>query len=216
MIEAIGRELTGMILDGTISSGSFLREVDLADRFGVSRQSVRAAMIELHHGGLLRHEAHRGFWVPRLSRQDVIEIFDVRELIETDAARKLAADPGQVAAAEVALARLVALPPDAEPGLFYQTHFDFHRSFVESVEPDRLVRFYDLLCAETWLTLMYSQNLPVTNDAHRNNRTHQDIIMAVRMGDPELAAKYTQAHLEYGRQQSLMAVEGQSSAGQLS
>src|SRR5262245_37725433 len=103
MIEAISRELTTMILDGTIPPGSFLREVAIAEEFGVSRQSVRAAMTELHHGGLLRHEAHRGFWVPKPSREDVMEIFDVRDLVESDAARKLAMVPERVAAAEDAL-----------------------------------------------------------------------------------------------------------------
>ena len=58
--DAIAQALTRQILDGTIPAGTRLREVELADAFDVSRQSLRAGLARLVHEGLLRSAPHRG------------------------------------------------------------------------------------------------------------------------------------------------------------
>src|SRR5258708_9155390 len=80
--EAIVNELTHQILDGAIPAGTFLREVELADAFRVSRQSLRAGLAELVHAGLLRREPHRGVWVPQLSPEEIEDLYQVRAVIE--------------------------------------------------------------------------------------------------------------------------------------
>ena len=208
MTEAIAQELMRAILTGSIAPGEFLREVDLAERFGVSRQSVRAAMMEMSHLGVLHHEAHRGFMVPQLTQQDLDEIFDIRTLIERDAVRKLALDPVATNEPAAALERLHALPPDSDRNSFYELHFEFHRSLVAAAEPARLVKFFDSLSTETWLLLLVGATVPVESPASQRNRTHEEILDAIRQGDPERAAEYAERHLAYGREQAVLSVSG--------
>jgi Bacterial regulatory proteins, gntR family len=77
--DTIVNELRSQILDGTLEPGTHLREIELSERFGVSRQSLRAALAELVHLGLLRREAHRGVWVPTVTRGDIRDLYLMRE-----------------------------------------------------------------------------------------------------------------------------------------
>src|SRR5437764_10322838 len=78
-LDALVEVLTRQILDGSIPVGAHLIEVDLAEAHGVSRQSLRAALAELVHLGLFEREPHRGVWVPRLTRDQVRDLWYVRE-----------------------------------------------------------------------------------------------------------------------------------------
>jgi DNA-binding GntR family transcriptional regulator len=77
-----------------------LVDVEIANRLGVSRMPVREALLQLVNEGYLVGTT-RGFVVPRLSLQDIKDIFEVRKLLEpraaANAARHLRAE------AEVAL-----------------------------------------------------------------------------------------------------------------
>ena len=102
------RELRGQVLDGTLA-GTHLREVELSERLGVSRQSLRAALAELTFRGLLHREPHRGVYVPRLTRADVRDIYDMRRIIEGEAVRRVALDPARLSGIEAAVAALELL-----------------------------------------------------------------------------------------------------------
>src|SRR3712207_540105 len=64
-VDALAGALRTQILNGELSPGAQLREVELASAFGVGRYSLRAAMQTLVHEGLLRHEPNRGVFVPQ-------------------------------------------------------------------------------------------------------------------------------------------------------
>ena len=60
LTDSIAKELSARILDGEIEPGTNLREVELSQDLGVSRQSLRAALAQLNGNGLLRHGMNRG------------------------------------------------------------------------------------------------------------------------------------------------------------
>jgi DNA-binding GntR family transcriptional regulator len=70
---------------GEIASGERLVDNDIARQLGVSRMPVREALMQLMHEGYLVSTS-RGFMVPQLSAADVTEIFDIRRLLEPEAA----------------------------------------------------------------------------------------------------------------------------------
>lgn len=59
----IARDLLHLLADGEIGQGDHLRELDLCDRFGVSRSPVRAALNFLQDLGALQKQANKGFFV---------------------------------------------------------------------------------------------------------------------------------------------------------
>lgn len=85
--DTVRESLRGAILDGNISPGARLREEDLARKFGVSRTPVREALQQLRSDGLVDLSHHQGATVAKLSAEDILAIYLVRESLEGLAAR---------------------------------------------------------------------------------------------------------------------------------
>jgi DNA-binding GntR family transcriptional regulator len=75
------------VREGQLAPGQRLVENDFARRFGVSRTTVREAFQRLEAQGLLTQERHKGFTVCALTRRRLIEVFQIREVLDGLAAR---------------------------------------------------------------------------------------------------------------------------------
>jgi len=75
------------ILRKELSSGERLIERDLVQRLGVSSTVVREALARLAKDGLVTLLPYRGAFVTKLSKRDIIEIYELREVVEGLAAR---------------------------------------------------------------------------------------------------------------------------------
>lgn len=65
--------------------GERLLEVELAERFGVSRGPVRAALVELERVGLVKINPRRGAYVAALTARDADELYELRSALEVAA-----------------------------------------------------------------------------------------------------------------------------------
>jgi DNA-binding GntR family transcriptional regulator len=74
--------LRDRIVRHEIPPGSKLREQDLANEYGVPRTKVRDALAELQQRGLIERIPNRGAVVIRLDLEQVIQIYQVREVLE--------------------------------------------------------------------------------------------------------------------------------------
>ncbi|VVE21839.1 GntR family transcriptional regulator [Pandoraea anhela] len=110
--ERIQSAIRDDIIAGELVPGTPLIEVDLATRFGVSRNSLREAFRLLCRDGLAVHQRHRGVTVRTLTRADVRDIFRARRTLELSAlartepidTERLAAMEQRIVAQEVAAA----------------------------------------------------------------------------------------------------------------
>lgn len=82
--------LRDRIITGRLAPGDRLVERELAEEFGVSRVPVREAIRILLGEGFLQALSPRRIVVKQLSRQDVENLFDMREALEVLAARRAA------------------------------------------------------------------------------------------------------------------------------
>ena len=80
------------ILEGAIEPGSWVRMQAVADRLGVSVQPVREALQLLEGEGLVEILPNRGARVHGLDRARLFQIYEVREALESDMARRFAED----------------------------------------------------------------------------------------------------------------------------
>ena len=85
--EFVYTRLKALIKERQIQPGQRLREADIAARLGVSRTPVREAMHRLISERLLVLSPTRGIAVAELDRQQVLELYEVREFLEGAAAR---------------------------------------------------------------------------------------------------------------------------------
>jgi GntR family transcriptional regulator of vanillate catabolism len=91
-----------LVLDGHIRPGERLSEVAIAERLGISRTPIRAALARLEQEGLLEVIPSGGYAVRGFAREEVIDAIELRGVLEGTAAR-LAAERG------VPIARMAAI-----------------------------------------------------------------------------------------------------------
>lgn len=82
-----------LILDGTLQPGRRISELSVAERTGISRTPIRAALQRLEEEGLVETIPSGGFAVKSFSQQDVFDAIEIRGALEGLAAR-LAAERG--------------------------------------------------------------------------------------------------------------------------
>lgn len=75
------------IMSGELPAGSRLRIRDLAEQVGTSVMPVREAIRRLEEAGLAEREPHKGAVVKALTLEELVHVYDVRRLLEGEAAR---------------------------------------------------------------------------------------------------------------------------------
>lgn len=84
---AIAQGIEEGIVFGVYSAGSRLIEERIANRFSASRHLVREAFALLEAAGFVKRERHRGVEVVELTPDEVDELYAIRHILETSAAR---------------------------------------------------------------------------------------------------------------------------------
>ena len=80
-------QIRGLIIDRVLLPGEKIRQVELADRIGVSRSPLREALRTLESEGVVAYEINRGYVVARLHDDDLAQIFRMRALLEDELLR---------------------------------------------------------------------------------------------------------------------------------
>lgn len=81
------------IVNGALAPGVALAEVEQSARLGVSRTPLREALSQLRKDGLIEQQRGRGLTVTQISLDDIVELYELRQPLEQQAA-KLAAQRG--------------------------------------------------------------------------------------------------------------------------
>ena len=144
-VDAVAASLRTRILDGDLTPGERLREIELTEGYGVARHSLRAALRQLQSEGLVTIEPNRGARVAELT--DFEPLFELRTALELEAAR-LALErnggrmptPGHDA---VRLMDAVCAQPDPP-----------WSAVVEAARSPRIIRAYDALAGELRLYVL--------------------------------------------------------------
>lgn len=113
----VAERLRLAIVTGRFRPGQQLRERELCELTGVSRPSLREALRQLEAEGLITTAPHRGPVVTALTSEEVGQIYDLRRVLETFAAREFARRrrPEDVAALQDAVKRLNELEKTGTP-----------------------------------------------------------------------------------------------------
>jgi DNA-binding GntR family transcriptional regulator len=82
-----------LISNGTLAAGGGISELLLAKELGSSRTPIREAMNQLAAEGLLEQNQSRGMVVAQLRREDIVELYELREALEVYAVGKIARVP---------------------------------------------------------------------------------------------------------------------------
>ena len=136
-----------LILAGVLAPGKRISELSVADRTGISRTPIRAALQRLEEEGLVETIPSGGFAVKSFSQQDVFDAIEVRGALEGLAAR-LAAERGSTARLGPLHACLQELDEAVEAAIAKQDDFSryvtanarLHALIVDLAESPTLAR----------------------------------------------------------------------------
>ena len=87
LIDQVYGRILEAIIDRSLLPGQRIRQNELADRLGVSRQPVSHALHLLHRQGLVAESGRRGFEVTRLDPERIRQLYEVRGAIDALAAK---------------------------------------------------------------------------------------------------------------------------------
>lgn len=154
-VDALVNALRRRILDGDLATGERLVERELTERYRVARHSLRAALRSLAGEGLIELEPNRGARVSTLSRQGLLELFELRAALELEAAHlMLERNHGRVpTAVRAAVEQLRAVCERSEPPWsdVVAAHDGVHRALVDAADSPRISRAYAALAGEMHL-----------------------------------------------------------------
>ena len=196
------------IVEGTLAPGTVLAEVEQAARLGVSRTPLREALAHLRKDGLVEPLAGRGLIVTAVSIDDIVELYELRQPLEQQAAR-LAAQRGnpqifsQIAAEFRDSDSLISSGPDGIKA-YYQLNERLDRAIEDSISSAYLVSALKGL----HLHLARIRRLSRQNvDRLRAAATETLVIVeAIVNRDADLAASATHVHLQQSLRSSLATV----------
>lgn len=81
-VEKVYETIKLRIMDGTYSPSERLVESELAQELGVSRSTIKKALMHLANEGLVVIEANKGARIKSLSLTEVMDLLEVREMME--------------------------------------------------------------------------------------------------------------------------------------
>ena len=81
-------QLKSMICSTSIKPGEQINIEHIAEEMGVSRTPVREALLRLQQDGLVRSVSRVGYFCTSITKRDIREMFELREMLEAFAARK--------------------------------------------------------------------------------------------------------------------------------
>lgn len=181
------------ILNGTLPGGTRLAQTDIAKQLGVSTTPVREALRDLASEGLVTIDPHRGGFVMELTRDDVVEIYEIRHQLEPMGMRL--AIPLMT---DVVLERLDQLNDEMSATSHLPTwvelNRDFHMSIYSVLERPRLLSIigsvFDASVMAVGARLAHTSG--VREEA---NQEHTDLVDAIRRGDVDGAVGLLEHHL---------------------
>lgn len=194
--ESVYRELRAGILAQQEPAGSAIAESVVALRFGVARATARLAIERLVAEGLLWRSSHRAARIPTLDRDDIVDLYDNRALIESVAIGALARG-GTIPAPALAAHREL-LRQARHNGTFAAQDTEFHRQLVTGQPSPRLALMHARLMGEIELCIAQVQAHGLLT-ARQVARQHQRILDAITAGRADSAARLTREHVVISR-----------------
>lgn len=191
--------LRDSIRSGRLKSGQPLQEVTIAADLGVSRTPVREVLARLASEGLIQAEG-RGYVVPRLSVQDIEDIYELRLMVEPEVLRKIAgsiAGRDQLQPFRAELANMIAAHEAGDVNAFMAANYCFRDSWLKLETNTRLLRVIE----------QYSDHVRFLRVVTLGDASTRAVVIkglravttALAAGNGEAAAKAMRAHLLQAR-----------------
>jgi DNA-binding GntR family transcriptional regulator len=189
LVDLVYERLRDEIVHGEVADGTPLNQVELAERYGVSRIPIREALRRLQSESLLVTTPAHPFVVRNITPDQVVELVEIRAALE-DLGLARRRPPGAAELAE--LRRLNGRLAEEEPGDdWFELDRDFHRVIAgpETMTVELIDEVHDRVHR------YIAGNVAAKRARAEVTEEHAAIIAALAAGDRELARARLRDHV---------------------
>lgn len=205
------------IANGELKPGGAISELDLAKELGSSRTPIREAISQLIAEGLLEQNQGGGVFVVQFTREDILDLCELREAVETFALGKVArlglmrpsdkerlkqsVDAILILKDELDQSGAAALDAD-QMTRFLSADFNFHALLMGLSQNARI---HKVVIQTRLLMRIFSMRKKGHNaaDLERIYRQHKDLMDAIERQDDAAAMQIISLHLQESQRERL-------------
>ncbi len=193
--------IRSLIFSGELAAGSNHLEVELAERFGMSRTPVREAALILEGQGLLELRQRKGVRILPVSVADMGEIYDVLTELESLAAEQAARQgysAKDLAALEAAINDMDAAIDAGDLHGWADADDRFHAELVRLGRNSRVSAIVAMMSDQVRrvrLMTLFMRPVP-----QKSNKDHRNVLEAIANGDFEAARSIHKTHRQQAKQ----------------
>lgn len=189
------------IIAGEIRPGEWLRQEDIASQLGVSMTPVREALDLLAAAGLAERVPYRGVRVIELTREEMLDAYGLRLLLEPVGAALAAeaASPSQLEELRRLLEETFGLLRLEDMSRLRELSRQFHAQIVSMSGSPLLARLYQIAANKfpDWMLYeaMFRHPEALAESLHQEQSQHRAIVDAIAARDPDAAARAAREHI---------------------
>jgi DNA-binding GntR family transcriptional regulator len=202
--EFVFASLRDAIWEGRFAPGERIPEEEIAHSLGVSRTPVRDALRRLQERGMLVIGAGRSLVVAELSKQQVLELYAMREILEGSAACFAAQHANE---AEIDLLQRVLDEFDKhqdDARMLVALNRRFHRAICEAAHNRYLIATLDGM--HDALALLHGNTFRVPSRRSKSDAEHRRIVLAIERRDADEAEKAARDHVRQAQRTRFAAL----------
>ncbi|MFN2628462.1 MAG: GntR family transcriptional regulator [Gaiellaceae bacterium] len=202
------------IITGRLQPGTELAEVALSEQLGVSRGPIREAIGRLAAEGLVTVRPRRGAVVRLLSKDEFLELYQVREALEIMAVRLSVPrlGPEDFSALQALIDAMAGHAEHGEVTEFFEANVAFHAYLFEASGNRKLQELYGQLLGQMGRYRMRS--LTLRGNLQRSIAEHGAILRAARRGNAERAAHLMSEHIRVPQRRLKALTAGELSSAE--
>lgn len=182
------------IRTSALRPGNRLTETDLARRLQVSRTPIREAIRRLEADGLVEHVPRVGAVVRSLDYTEVMELYEMRAVLESTAARMAARAASDIEIAELEAINAEMADAVEDAARIYHLNRQFHLMLRDAAKNRFLIKSMNAL--QKTLMILGPSTLSETARASEAIVEHDAILATLRDRDGQQAETRMRAHIE--------------------
>lgn len=189
--EIVLERLRKAIMSGSFEPGDRLVETTIAEGMGVSRTPVREAFRQLEIEGLAENVPRKGTIVKGISKRDILEIYEIREVLEGLAFRLACANINEARILELKemLVKMEQSIDKNDIKEYWRLHSEFHNTIMYFSNNQRLIdqmkQIYEYLSKLRNFTLVMNKRRNIAMEEHKaliEAFENKDEILAEQIG----------------------------------
>jgi DNA-binding GntR family transcriptional regulator len=194
-----GNSLTELIeadiYSGALAPGMWLKQIDLEERYGCTRLTLRHALDQLHSRKIVQRIPNRGYYVPPVDQDYVKNIFQARALVEMSIVDELVENISSEALARLSYLASVFAETVRTGTVLEQdsANHEFHRELLKACRNSVMVEIIWDLRTRVPLAVQRTNNTPAKLE--QAARDHFEMIEALRTKDAIRMRRITERHV---------------------